>query len=204
MKAIIVVSFIIIIALIILFLLLIYYKISLDPTYNNISNIASLVTILLMLVTIISTENSTREYINSVESVNRKQIESWEKWDSIRRKQSIKSLIKEFKLNMGVYGCIQIKSDDKNNLMVANNFILTSLEKSLYNSPIDDDEINQKLLDCYYIMKGDDNTLSITRVPSFSESSLYFANSILTNFETKKEIIESTIGMLEKYEQNLK
>jgi hypothetical protein len=188
------------------------FKISVDLL--TISIIANVLVIPLMLITIISTENSSKEHIksveesttkhiNSVEDATKKQIESWERWEYIQRKQSIKSLIKEFKLNVGIYGCIQKKSEENNNQMVANNFILTSLAKSLYNSPIDNDQINQKLLDCYYIIKGDDNTLDVTRLPEFSGSSLYFANSILSNFDSKEKIINNTIKMLEEYEQKL-
>jgi uncharacterized membrane protein (DUF2068 family) len=62
-----------------------------------ISTIGSVIVILLMLITIILTENATT-----------KQIESWERWELIQRKQSIKSLIKEFKLNMEIYEIIKV------------------------------------------------------------------------------------------------
>ena len=156
-----------------------------------------------MLVTIISTENSTREYINSVESANRKQIESWEKWDSIRRKQSIKSLIKEFKLNMELYDAIKEASIKKTANPPANDFILTSLERSLYNSPIDDDELNQKILLSYYVLKGSANNIVATRNPVFDEKIvLNFLKTITSDYERNKRLFNSTIEMLEGYEQN--
>lgn len=202
MKAVIGASVIIIVSLIITLLMLIYYKISLDPVYNYISTIASLIVILLMLITIISTENSSKEHINSLEDATRKQIESWE---LIHRKQSIKSLIKESKLNMTVYEDIKVDSQKEDKSGKFNNFILTSLEKCLYNSPIENEKINHNLLLLYYIMKIHDNKLTATRTANITKESLSsFINSIATNYEENKKIFEITLKMVEDYEQNLK
>jgi hypothetical protein len=215
MKTVVAIGIIIIIVLIIILTMFIIYKISLDPIYNYISAIASLIVILLMLITIIFTDNSSNEYIKSVEESSTKhiksvedstkqQIESWQRWDLIHRKQSIKSLIEEFKYNMEYYELIQKYSEKKESLSLFSNFILTSLEKSLYNSPIDDEKINNILLGLYYGIKMHDNKIITARTPGIPKIRIpELISSVAEEFEQKKEMFNKIIEMLEEYEQKL-
>ena len=192
-KIIITISFLAIAALIILPFLLIYLNISIDPFDKYISAIGSVIVILLMLVTIILTENATM-----------KQVESWERWDLIQRKQSIQSLIKEFKLNMDIYENLELnaKKERENGKYQGkfNNFILTSLEQCLHNSPIDNEIINNSLLLIYFIQKIHDNKLTATRTPNITQESLSeLTNSILSDFESHKNLFENTLKMLREY-----
>ena len=193
-KIIVAISFVTLAVLIILPIVFLYSKISLGPFGTYISTIGSVIVILLMLITIILTENSAT-----------KQIESWERWELIQRRQSIKSLIKEFQLNGGIYVALEKKLKEKKDLSLFNNFILTSLEKSLFKSPIDDELINYNLLKLYYIVKGNDDIIKTTRVPIISdESRLYLINLIIKDFELNKELFNDTGKMLEEYERKLK
>jgi hypothetical protein len=179
------------------------FKISVDLL--TISIIANVLVIPLMLITIISTENYSREHIKSVEDATRKQIESWERWELIHRKQSIKSLIKEIKFNMEIYETIKLGSQKEIKYGKFNNFILTSLEKSLYNPPIDNEEINRYLLWLYYGIKIQDNKLTATRTANITKQSLAtFIIEITKDFEKNKKKISRTIEMLEEYEQKIK
>jgi hypothetical protein len=158
-----------------------------------------------MLITIISTENESKKHITSVEESTKRQIESWEKWDIIHRKQSIKSLIKEIKFNMEIYESIKLSSQKEIKYGKFNNFILTSLEKSLYNPPCDNEEINRYLLWLYYGIKIQDNKLTATRTANITKRNLEaFITEITKDFEKHKKKICRTIEMLEEYEQNLK
>lgn len=205
MKAIVALSILIIVVLLILLLMLIYYKISLDPIYNYISTIASLIVILLMLITIISTENTSKEHINSIEEATRKQIESWERKELIQKKQSITSLINEFKINLEIYEGI-LKGFEKGIILGKyNNFILTNLEKSLYNSPIDNIEINKLLLNIYYVISIHDKKLTATRIANITDESLTgFLEAITTDYKKNKAHYNHVLNLLTEYEQNFK
>ena len=193
-KIILTISFLTLASLLILPFIFIYFNINLEPFNNLISSIGSFIVILLMLVTIILTENAST-----------KQIESWERWDATRRKQSIKSLIMEFKLNMELYDAIKEESTKTKVNPPVNDFILTSIERSLYNSPIDDDELNQKILLSYYVLKGSANHIIGTRNPVFKEKTvLNFLKTITSDYERNKGLFNSSIEMLEKYEQNVR
>lgn len=196
---------IIIFVLLITLLMMVYNKTSIkDPIYNDISTIVSLIVIVIMIIAIILTEDSSKEHINSVEAATKKQIESWEKWELIQRKQSIKSLIKEFQINGGVYVGLLKKSEEGKDLSIFNNFILKSLENCLYKSPINNELINYNLLNLYYVIKGHDDILNTTRTPFISEDSkLKLINHIVTDFEKHKEMFYKTREILEEYEQKL-
>lgn len=192
-KFIVAISFVTLAVLIILPFILIYLKISIEPFDRYISAVGSIIVILLMLVTIILTENATI-----------KQAESWEKWELIQRKQSLKSLIKEFKLNIEVYESVQKNLLEENINPKFNNFILTSLEKSLYNSPVDNEKINDNLLSMYYIMKIHDNKITATRIPNLQKKGISgLFTSITKDYEANKKLIDTTIKMLEEYEQKI-
>jgi hypothetical protein len=192
-KIIVAISFVTLAVLIILPIIFLYLKISLGPFGTYISTIGSVIVILLMLITIILTENATT-----------KQIESWERWDLIQRKQSIKSLIKEFQLNGGFYIALKKKLEEKKDLSLFNNLILTSLEKSLYKPSIDNELINYNLLILYYTIKGHEGIIEMTKIPIISdETRLYLINIIIKEFEINKELFDDTRRMLEEYEQKL-
>lgn len=198
-KYVIYVSFIIIAVLLIL---LFPYKNSLDPNYIYLSIFANVIVILLMLVTIILTEDSSKEHINSVERSARKQIESWEKWDIIQRKQFLKSLIKELKFNADIYEKLSEKAKGKDYPPQLNNFILVSIEKSLYNTPTDIELINSNLLALFYNMKIHDNKLKLTRMPGIQPETIeWYIKSIGNDYEIMAKSLDLTINLLEEYEQ---
>jgi hypothetical protein len=210
----IVLIFSIIAAFPIIILILSYiFKVSTDLL--TISIIANVLVIPLMLIAIIATDSQSKEYIKSVEESTTKhiksvedstrhQIESWQRWDLIHRKQSINSLIKEFKYNMLYYESIQKYSEKKESLSIFSNFILTSLEKSLYNSPIDDEKINNILLGLYYGIKMHDNKIIAARTPGIPKIRIpELISSVAEEFEQKKEMFNKIIEMLEEYEQKL-
>jgi len=193
-KIIVAIIFVTLAALILLPIILLSFKISIDPFDKYISAVGSVIVILLMLVTIILTENATT-----------KQIESWKKWELIRRKQSIKSLINEFKLNISIYKDIEKKSQREKTDVFFNNFVLTSLENCLNNPPIDNEKINNYLLRIYDVIKTHDNKISATRIPNITEESKSDLFSKITNdFIQNKKIMNNNIKWLEEYEKNLK
>lgn len=174
-------------------LMLIPYKDTLNLYSIYISTVANVIVILLMLVTIVITENSTR-----------KQIESWDKWNKLQRKQLLGSLIKEFQLNMGVYKALEERLENEKFEAILNNFILTSLEKSLYNSPIDDEILNYNLLSIYYEIRGHEDSIEITRVPSLTKKSQEsILKSIVNTHQKNRDNLRNTIKTLEEYYKQL-
>lgn len=147
-----------------------------------------------MLITIIITEESTR-----------KQIESWEKWNNLQRKQFLKTLIRELKFNLEVYEKIQKKDKSKEYVPQLNNFIFVNIEKSLQNTPTDIELINDNLIKIFYNMKIDENKIKITRMPGISEKTIkWYIQSISKDYESMQKSLKFTIKLLEKYENDTK
>jgi hypothetical protein len=81
----------------------------LKASYNSIeistylivgSNIAM---IFLMLITILYMNKSTKEHVDTIERTSKERIDLMKRWSDIKRKQLLKSLIKEFKHNISIY-----------------------------------------------------------------------------------------------------
>lgn len=198
--------FIVAIGFLALPLILMVFKINIEPFSIYISTIANIIVIFLMLLTILLTENYSRENMEALEKATQEQIESAEKWQLIKRKQFIQALIKELIHNVSIYEVLQsqMKTENFSSKPHFENFILTSVEKSLSASPIDDDNINHNLLVLYYIMKIDDNKINATRIPKITKESINgLLNSIVSIFEENKGLYEITIEMLRNYEHNL-
>lgn len=177
---------------------------------------SNVVMIFLMLLTILSMQKSTRDHIstveitsrdriNAVEKASKEQIDTMKRWSDIKRKQLLKSLIKEFKSNILIYKELVEIVKNKNYSQMFNNFIYVSLEKCLSNSPIDDDKINHNLLVLYYLIKVHDNKIQATRTANITNDSLKsLIGTIVKDYEKNRDVINSTIKALEKYEQNIK
>ena len=175
-------------------ILLIQFRDTLNSNYIYISTIANVIVIFLMLITIIITEESTR-----------KQIESWEKWNNLQRKQFLKTLIRELKFNLEVYEKIQKKDKSKEYVPQLNNFIFVNIEKSLQNTPTDIELINDNLIKIFYNMKIDENKIKITRMPGISEKTIkWYIQSISKDYESMQKSLKFTIKLLEKYENDTK
>jgi hypothetical protein len=196
------ISFITIAAVLIM---LIIYRNALNTYFIYISTVANVVVILLMLITIISTDEDTKKHIESLEDSTMKQIQSWEKWDNIQRKQFLKSIIKELYLNIDVYNSVSNKLKQEQYNAAFNNFVLISLERSLHNSPVDDKDINQNLLVLYYALKIHYNKIESTRIPNLTEESVKgLIEAIVKDYSSFKVVISETIKMLEEYDKKIK
>lgn len=186
--------FIIFITIAATLILLILYRNSLDSNYIYISTIANVIVIFLMLLTIIITENSTRQ-----------QIDAWDNWNNIQRKQFLKALIKELKFNVTIYQKMLEKAEKEVSLPQLNNFIFVNIEKSLQNTPTDVEIINDNLLNLYYNMKIHENKIKITRIPGIPEKTIkFYIKSIATDYESMKISMDTTIMLLEEYEKGTK
>lgn len=186
--------YIIFITIFSILILLIQFRDTLNSNYIYISTIANVIVIFLMLITIIITEESTR-----------KQIESWEKWNNLQRKQFLKTLIRELKFNLEVYEKIQKKDKSKEYVPQLNNFIFVNIEKSLQNTPTDIELINDNLIKIFYNMKIDENKIKITRMPGISEKTIkWYIQSISKDYESMQKSLKFTIKLLEKYENDTK
>lgn len=121
------------------------------------------------------------------------------------KKQSINSLINEFKINLEIYEGILKGSEKEIKLGKYNNFIFTNLEKSLYNSPIDNSNINKLLLDIYYVISIHDKKLTATREANITDESLTgHIEAITTNYKEIKPTYNHVLNLLIEYEQNFK
>lgn len=164
----------------------------------------NLIMILLMIFTIISTGRATRQHIETIERESREQTKKNEQWINIKRKQLIKSVIRELKYNISVYG--KIKENTENNLYKPHlsNFLYTSVGKCITDSPVDKDEINQRILELYSMAKIHENKIVVTRIPNLTATSIKgLLDSIASEFTTNKHLIEETLEMLEEYDQGL-
>ena len=159
----------------------------------------------LMVVAILTSDQSSKKHIRVLEKTSHKQIRSQENILNIARKQLIKSLIKELQLNLTVYEQIVETAKNKDFKPRFNNFILTSTEKCLSETPIYIENINKNILTIYYIIRVHDNKIIETRIPSLTPDSLSsLIGAVANDYKNNKELVESTIKMLIEYEQSIK
>ena len=158
-----------------------------------------------MLITILFTERSTRKHINAVEKTSREQIASMGRWSNIKRKQLLKSLIEELNHNVILYNQLIDESKMNKYSQKFNNFIFTSMEKCLSDSPIDKEEINHNILVLYYLIKIHDNKITATRTPNIATESLKgLIESIVNDYKNNQWLFKATIKKVKVYEQNIK
>lgn len=166
--------------------------------------LSSFVMIFLMLITIIESESSTKKHIEVVEKISLEQINSANRWTDIKRKQLLKSLIRELNQNLDQYELLLKNTKSGVFPQTFSNFILVCMKRCLSDSPIDDKEINYQLMVLYYVIKLHDNKIAATRTPNIKPDSLKgLIGSITEDYKLNKQIILKTIKMISEYEQNI-
>jgi hypothetical protein len=145
-----------------------------------------------------------QDQIEAYKQASDEHIQSVEKWERIRRKQAVKSLIKEMNHNMILYEQLTEKVENKSFRAQFNNFITVTMERCLSDSPVDNEIINQNILLVYYVIKVHDNKITSSRIPNLGKSSLEnLFKTITEDYKVSKSIFEATLKMLEEYEKNI-
>jgi hypothetical protein len=149
-------------------------------------------------------ERSTTTQIDAIKNASEAQIAEQRLWIDLKRKQLLKALVKEMKLNIKRYEQIINIANQNNYGQLWLTLRLPILEYCLVNTPLlDDDKINQLLLALYFSMAEDNDRIYATRATTQEPLCKIHIDKIINLFNKNKPLFEKAIKDLSAYERSI-
>ena len=161
------------------------------------------VSVIIAIYTINRHKDATEKHIDAVKNASSDQIKDARHWRDQKRKQQIKSLIKELEMNMALYQEIFDDVQEGRYLYRQNDFKFILMEKCLSDTPIDDDQINSNLINMYDTIKLSQNFIAVLHDALAGDGVRRANDRIAKIYTDAKPGLELIIGQLKQYEERI-